>query len=103
MTDVTEIKPDLTLSFDDKIYLAVAKENTEKLAFVYTLACLKKSGIDYSMLATKEIHAFRKQEAADLYCATIEKIVEKNTENKKLESVFFENKQLIEQFYENIR
>ena len=36
-------KPILSLNMDDKIYLAVSKDLTDKLSFVYTLACLKQN------------------------------------------------------------
>lgn len=98
-------KTDLTLSMDDKIYLAVSKELAEKLSFVYTLACLKQKQNSnmYNMFATREIHAFRDKNTAELYHDTIEKIIEKNTSDKSKQVLFSANDKLIEQFYENSR
>lgn len=99
------IKPDLTLSMDDKIYLAVSKTETDKLVFVYTLACLRdgEKSSTYSMFPTREIHVFRNKDAADLYHKTIEQIVDFNM-NDQGRSVFIEtNNNLIERFLENGR
>ena len=93
-------KPNLTLNMDDKIYLAVAKQHTEKLAFVYTLACVKsnKASNMYNMYATAEIHAFKNKDSAQLYYDTVNQIVNVNT-NDESKNVFFEmNEKLIEQF-----
>ena len=98
-------KPDLTLSMDDKIYLAVSKSETEKLAFVYTLACLKadEKSTNVNMLPTREIHAFHDKDAAKLYYETIEQIIDFNT-NDESRNVFLEaNSDLIERFLENGR
>lgn len=98
-------KPDLTLSMDDKIYLAVSKSETEKLAFVYTLACLKadEKSTNVSLLPTSEIHAFRDKDAAKLYYETIEQIIDFNT-NDEGRNVFLEtNRDLIERFLANGR
>ena len=100
-----ENKPDLTLNMDTKIYLAVSKEIADRLAFVYTLACLKqnKNTNTYNMYATREIHAFRNKDIAEVYHDTIEKIIEKNTSDKSKQVLFSANDKLIEQFYENSR
>lgn len=97
--------PDLTLNMDEKIYLALDKESTEKFAFVYTLACLqeKPNSASYNAMATHEIHAFKNKDSAEIYHDTIERIIERNmvSENKK---IFFDaNEKQIEQFYENTR
>lgn len=65
-------KPNLTLKMDDKIYLAVAKKDLDKLAFVYTLACLKANKISnsYNIVPTPEIHTFKNKESAQLYYET---------------------------------
>lgn len=105
MKENKNIKPNLTLSMDDKVYLAVSKESTEKLAFVYTLACLKanKTGNTYNLFATREIHTFKDKDKADIYHDTIEKIVEKNSNDKLKEALFSANEELIAKFYENSR
>ena len=98
-------KPNLTLSMDDKIYLAVAKNSNEKFVFIYTLACLKsnKQQNSYNMHATREVHTFKNPAAAELYHDTIEQIVEINAEDKNKQAIFKVNEQLIDSFMENIR
>ena len=97
-------KTDLILNMDEKIYLAVAKESTEKFAFVFTLACLRQGKTtSYDLNATREVHAFRNHDTAELYHAAIEKIIEKNTEDKNKAAFFVFNEKMIERFCENSR
>ena len=93
-------KTDLVLNMDEKIYLAVSKEITDKLAFVYTLACLKqdKNTNMYNMYATREIHTFRNKDLAELYHDTVQKIVEKNEQDETKQSLFSVNESLINRF-----
>lgn len=95
-----ENKTDLVLNRDEKIYLAVSKEITDKLAFVYTLACLKqgKNTNMYNMYATREIHTFKNKDLAELYHDTVQKIVEKNEQDETKQSLFSVNESLIERF-----
>ena len=95
-------KPNLTLSMDDKIYLAVSKNDSGKLAFVYTLACHRtaRGTNTYDMTAKREIHTFKNRESAQLYHDTIEQIIEVNANNKMFEPFFSFNDKLIEQFLE---
>ena len=95
-----ENKTDLVLNMDEKIYLAVSKEITDKLAFVYTLACLKqgKNTNMYNMYATREIHTFKNKDLAELYHDTVQKIVEKNEQDETKQSLFSVNESLIERF-----
>ena len=97
---VNENKPVLTLNMDDKIYLAVAKNDLDKLSFVYTLACLKpnKVGRTYDLIATREIYTFKNPEAAKIYYDTIEQIVEFNFASETHKILFETNKNLIESF-----
>ena len=106
MTDKKQKKipaPDLTLSMDDKIYLAVAKNTHWKMTYVYTLACLQTVAKQYELCATREIHTFKNVETAQIYYDTVERIVEINkaTENKTL--LFEFNEDLIKSFNENVR
>lgn len=98
-------KPVLTLNMDEKFYLAVAKNDLDKLAFVYTLACLKqnKNVNSYNLFPTQEIHTFKSKSSADVYYKTIAQIVEFN-ENDKTKNIFFEtNAEAIERFMENTK
>ena len=73
-------KPVFTLNMDEKIYLAVAKKDLDKLSFVYTLACLKqnKTPNSYNVFATQEIHTFKSKTYANVYYETISQAVEFN-------------------------
>ena len=93
---MNKIKPDITLDMDEKIYLAVAKDTSGKLAFIYTLACLKER--ERSMLATREIHAFKDKNRADLYYDTLNKVVEMNTSDADKQELFAFNEKLIDKF-----
>lgn len=96
-------KPDLTLNMDDKIYLAVTKDTTGKLAFVYTLACLKQNQHtnSYNLLPSREIHTFSDTHNAEMYCETINKIIEQNAKDKNKQVFFNTNEKVIENFLEN--
>ena len=95
-----ENKPILTLNMDEKIYLAVAKNTTSKMAFVYTLACLKTvpNSTSYNLNATREIHTFKNKDAAEVFHDTIEQIVEANAGNKNYQALFNVNESLIDNF-----
>lgn len=98
-------KPVLTLNMDEKIYLAVAKRDLDKLSFVYTLACLRagKDLNSYNVFSTPEIHTFKSKTSADVYYKTIAQIIEVN-ENDKTKKHFFEaNDELIESFFEKTK
>ena len=98
-------KPNLTLNIDDRIYLAVARRELGKLTFVYTLACLRtnKHSATYNMVATREVHTFRDNNAAEMYRGTIEDVIAFNAESKSAQIFFEANDKLIEQFLENTR
>ena len=97
---MNKIKPDITINMDEKIYLAVAKDTGGKLAFIYTLACLRISEDDAfpSMLATREIHAFKNKDRAELYYDTLNKIVELNADDITKQDIFAFNEKLIDKF-----
>jgi hypothetical protein len=98
-------KPVLTLSMDEKIYLAVAKRDLDKLAFVYTLACLKsdKNANTYDCFATQEIHTFKSKTSADVYYETVSQIVEINENDEEKKFLFDTNEKLIEKFIEKTK
>lgn len=98
-------KPVLTLNMDEKIYLAVAKRDLDKLAFVYTLACLKsdKNTNDFNAFATSEVHAFKSKTSANIYYETISQLVEINENDKTKRFLFDANEKLIESFMEKTK
>ena len=101
MTDTT--KPDLTLNMDEKIYLAVAKNTRNKIAFVYTLACLRRSGNNYDLLATRESNVFKNKASAELFYNAVQHIIDINHNDKNKEWFFTANEDLIKGFNENVR
>ena len=61
--------PAYKLSFSDTFFLAVAKKNTEKLAFVYSVYCPSEGATRYSCYADVEVATFDNPE-------TISEIIE---------------------------
>ena len=98
-------KPDLTLNMDDKIYLAISKNTDSKFAFVFTLACLKmdKNSNSYNINATREIHAFKNKESAEIFHDTVEQIIEANAANKNYQALFTANEKIIDAFINDNR
>lgn len=99
------VKPDLTLNMDEKIYLAVSKNTDNKIAFVYTLACLKtnEKSNSYNGIATREVHAFKDKDAANIYHDTIEQIININAFDETKKQIFAINEDLIQRFIENVK
>lgn len=76
MTQKKAIKPDLTLSMDDKIYLAVAYKQADRLAYVYAFTCNKTSHGQYELFGTQEIMTFQRVSQGKLYYQTLMQIQE---------------------------
>ena len=95
-----ENRPDLTLNMDDKIYLAVAKNTGGRFAYVFTLACLKtaNNSNSYNLNASREIHAFKNKESAEIFHDTVEQIIEVNLTNKNYQALFAANEKMIDGF-----
>lgn len=93
--------PLLTLSMDEKIYLAVARKDIDKLSFVYTLACLN-TGVpnQYNIFATPEIQTFNGRSSANVFYKTVERLIEANIKDKNKEDFFKFNENLIKNFSE---
>ncbi|MBR4892334.1 MAG: hypothetical protein IKZ34_04125 [Alphaproteobacteria bacterium] len=97
-------KPILTLDMNEKIYLAVAKDTTNDLAFVYTLACNKDKKTNlYDVFATPQVHTFRTKGGAHVFYKTVEQIVVRNESLEVYKSLFDFNKKQIEEFMAHIR
>ena len=97
-------KPVLTLSMDDKIYLAVAKSFSEPFSFVYTLACDKEKNSNmYEMTASANVHTFKDKGAARVYHDTIAQLVEINEGSSQYKMLFDFNKAKIDAFEEKQR
>ena len=101
----TQIRPDLTLSMDEKIYLAVSKNTDNKIAFVYTLACLQmanKPGT-YNLIPTRESHAFKDKDAAQIFYTAVKQIIGFNEADKNKAMLFSANEDLIKNFKQNVK
>ena len=90
--------PVFTLNMNDKIYLAVAKNYTDVLSYVYTLSCAKKGRDKYDMVATPKIHTFKDKSAAHVYHDTIEQLVIMNENDTRYKPLFDSNEGLLAQF-----
>lgn len=105
MTDKTKpnkkIKggPDLTLSANDKMYLAIAFNQSECLAFIHTLFC-RRHELDgvYNARPESEMLTFKKSSDAKVYYATLQQIQQAQTQMKIYEGIKEFNKELIAQF-----
>ncbi len=72
--------PAYKLSFSDKFFLAVAKKNTEKLAFVYSVYCPSEGYMRYSGCADVEVATFDNPDKAEIFYQTISEIIETEKE-----------------------
>ena len=106
MTDKTKTNkkikggPDLTLSANDKMYLAIAFNQSELLAFIHTLFCRGREldGV-YNARAESEMLTFKKTSDAKVYYATLQQIQQAQTHSKIYDSMAEFNKELIAQFH----
>lgn len=72
--------PVYKLSFSDKFFLAVAKKNTEKLAFVYSVYCPSEGATRYSCYADVEVATFDNPDKAEIFYQTISEVIETEKE-----------------------
>ncbi|MBE6461440.1 MAG: hypothetical protein E7006_01195 [Alphaproteobacteria bacterium] len=106
MTDKTKTNkkikggPDLTLSANDKMYLAIAFNQSELLAFIHTLFCRGREldGV-YNARAESEMLTFKKSSDAKVYYATLQQIQQAQTHSKIYDGMAEFNKELIAQFH----
>ena len=69
-------KPDLILSMDDKVYLAVAYKQADGMGFIYALVCRKLDNARYNLFPEMEILTFKNTADAKVYYQTISQIQE---------------------------
>lgn len=67
--------PRLVLNNTDRFYLAVVRKRSDRLTFVYTLACLNNGGNQYRMVPETEIATFDKPADADIYYNTVKELM----------------------------
>lgn len=91
--------PDLTLSASDKMYLAIAFNQSDRLAFIHTLFCrrLEQGGV-YNARTESEILTFKKTSDAKVYYETLQQIHQAQSTMGVYEGLSHFNKELIAQF-----
>lgn len=91
--------PDLTLSANDKMYLALAFNQSERLAFIHTLFCRRREldGV-YNARAESEVLTFKKTSDAKVYYETLQQIHQVQSTMNVYEGLSQFNKELIAQF-----
>lgn len=66
--------PLLNLSMTAKIYLAVARQYTDNLHYIYTLFCRENRPNNYNIVPETAIAAFKDATQADIYYNTVNQI-----------------------------
>lgn len=92
--------PNLTLSANDKMYLAIAFNQSDCLAFIHTLFCRRREfdGV-YNARSESEVLTFKKTSDAKVYYATLQQIQQAQTHSKMYDGMAEFNKELIAQFH----
>ena len=91
--------PDLTLSANDKMYLAIAFNQSDRLAFIHTLFCRMMDSGSYNGRAEIDVLTFKKTTDAMVYYAALQEIMRYQSSAKAHEWLSEFNKELIAQFY----
>lgn len=91
-------KPDLILSMDDKVYLAVAYKQADGMGFIYALVCRKLDNARYNLSPEMEILTFKNTADAKVYYQTISQIQEFQDGIDSLKKLKEANKGDIEKF-----
>jgi hypothetical protein len=95
--------PLLSLSLNDKFYLATARTNDETLHYVYSMFCRQRQSGTYEMMPETDIAAFADAKVADVYYKTIENAVAYNKRGRMFEAIQGFVGNYIEDFYMRIR
>ena len=91
--------PDLVLSANDKMYLALAFNQSDRLAFIHTMFCRRRE-LDgtYNARAETEVLTFKKTTDARVYYAALQEIQRYQSATKVYEGLSEFNKEIIAQF-----
>ena len=98
MASKSNIKPDLQMSMQDKIYLAVVQNYADKLAFVQMLVCLQDCGGMYKAHPVEEIMTFANRAKANIYYKTLLQSQKAQQQTKGFGRFFEYNKDIIDEF-----
>lgn len=98
MASKSNTKPDLQMSMQDKIYLAVVQNYADKLAFVQMLVCLQDCGGMYKAHPVEEIMTFANRAEANIYYKTLLQIQKAQQQTKGFGRFFEYNKDIIDEF-----
>lgn len=97
MTKKKDINPKLQLSMQDKVYLAVAQSQADKLVFIHALVCRREFGGTYKLLPEEEIMTFTSRSDAGIYYQTLLQI-QKVQQQSTVSALFDYNKEAIAKF-----
>ncbi len=67
--------PRLTLSMDDKIYLALSRNDAATATYIFALFCRQTSPRNYNMAPSAEVYTFDNKRDADMFYNTLNKIM----------------------------
>ena len=89
--------PDLTLSMDDKIYLALMYKQVDGIGFIYSLACLRTAK-GYSVTPESQMMMFKKPAEAKFYYQALQQIKEFQENQADFKKLIQVNKQKVDDF-----
>ena len=90
-------KPDLILSMDDKIYLALMYKQVDGMGFIYSLVCPKVAN-SYSVVPESQMMTFKKTADAKFYYQALCQIKEFQENYEVFKKLQQTNKQEIDKF-----
>lgn len=91
-------KPDLILSMDDKVYLAVAYKQADGMGFIYALVCRKLDNARYNLFPEMEILTFKNTADAKFYYQALCQIKEFQENQEVFKKLQQTSKQEIDKF-----
>jgi hypothetical protein len=90
-------KPDLILSMDDKIYLALMYKQVDGMGFIYSLVCPRTAN-SYSVVPESQMMTFKKTADAKFYYQALWQIKEFQENYEVFKKLQQTNKQEIDKF-----
>ena len=90
-------KPNLTLSMNDKIYLALIYKQVDDMGFIYSLVCLRNEK-GYSVVPESQMMTFKKSADAKFYYQALCQIKEFQENQEVFKKLQQASKQEIDKF-----
>lgn len=91
-------KPDLILSMDDKVYLALAFKQVNGMGFIFMLVCAKVGEATYSLMPQTQIMTFKNVADAKIYYHTLQQIQDFQDKNEGFKRLKEVNKICVQKF-----